>query len=54
MHADFVNAVSFSPNGKRILSASDDSTAKIYPCETCVPLDQLRKLVQRREAHILR
>lgn len=49
MHADFVNTVAFSPDGKRILSASDDWTAKIYRCETCAPLERLRDLVRRRE-----
>jgi WD40 repeat protein len=49
MHAASVNAVSFSRHGNRILSASNDATAKIYPCDTCVPLKQLRDLVRRRE-----
>jgi WD40 repeat protein len=48
-HAGPVNAVSFSPNGKRILSASDDWSAKIYPCTSCVPLQELRYRVYKRE-----
>jgi len=48
-HAGPVNAVSFSPNGKRILSASDDWSAKIYPCTSCVPLQELRYRVFKRE-----
>jgi WD40 repeat protein len=48
-HAGPVNAVSFSPDGKRILSASDDWSAKIYPCTSCVPLQELRYRVFKRE-----
>jgi WD40 repeat protein len=44
--------VSFAPDGKRILSASNDSTAKIYTCGTCVPLGKLRALVAHRE-HVI-
>jgi WD40 repeat protein len=48
-HAGPVNAVSFSPDGTRILSASDDWSAKIYRCTTCIPLQQLRYQVHKRE-----
>jgi WD40 repeat protein len=51
-HAGPVNAVSFSPDGKRILSASDDWSAKIYPCTSCVPLQELRYQVYKREKRI--
>ena len=48
-HAGPVNAVSFSSDGKRILSASDDWSAKIYRCTSCVPLQELRYRVFKRE-----
>jgi WD40 repeat protein len=49
MHAALVTSVSYSPDGRRILSSSNDSTAKIYACDTCGSLDRLRDLVNRRE-----
>jgi WD40 repeat protein len=48
-HSDSVNDVSFSPYGMDILSASNDGTAKIYGCDTCLPLDRLRDIVRARE-----
>jgi WD40 repeat protein len=49
-HAGPVNAVTFSPDGKQILSASDDWSAKIYSCTTCIPnLDHLRARIIQRE-----
>jgi WD40 repeat protein len=47
VHADFVNDAEFSPDGKVILSASDDFTAKIFPCTTCVPLEDVIALARR-------
>jgi WD40 repeat protein len=47
MHAEFVNSLEFSSDG-RILSASDDGTARIYTCQTCVPLHELEKLARAR------
>jgi hypothetical protein len=44
-----VNAVSFSRDGTRILSASDDNSAKIYRCTSCIPLDDLRYRLIKRE-----
>jgi WD40 repeat protein len=41
MHGGGVNTATFSPDGKQILTASDDRTAKLYPCDICVPADQL-------------
>jgi WD40 repeat protein len=49
MHAGAVTSVSFSPKGRRILSSSNDSTAKIYTCDMCGSLDRLREAVDRRE-----
>ena len=44
-----MNAVSFSRNGRLILSASDDGSAKIYGCSSCIPLNELRYRVIKRE-----
>jgi WD40 repeat protein len=50
MHADFVNSVAFSRDGRTILTASDDHTAKLYRCETCgTSLKELRKRVDLQE-----
>ena len=49
MHADSVNDAEISPDGKLIASASDDYTAKIYPCTVCIPLPEL---VTRAEARL--
>lgn len=49
LHADLVNAAQFSADG-RILTASDDGTARIYDCEACSPrLDDVRKLARARQ-----
>jgi WD40 repeat protein len=49
-HADLIESIAFAPDGRRILTASDDRTAKIYRCETCLPLDRLIALAKKREA----
>jgi WD40 repeat protein len=50
MHADFANSVAFSRDGRWILTASDDHTAKLYRCDTCgTSLKDLRKRVGLRE-----
>ena len=33
-HTDWVRSVAFSPDGKRVLTGSDDSTAKLWDAET--------------------
>jgi WD40 repeat protein len=47
-HADRIETIAFAPDGQ-ILTASDDHTAKIYRCETCVSLDRLIALAKKRE-----
>jgi WD40 repeat protein len=43
-HTDTVNNVQFSPGDHpRILSASDDTTVRVLDCDTCRPLDELRR-----------
>ena len=44
-----MTSVSYNRDAQRILSASNDSTAKIYTCDMCGPLDRLREAVDRRE-----
>ncbi|MGZ4407707.1 MAG: WD40 repeat domain-containing protein [Gaiellaceae bacterium] len=52
MHADLVNSVAFSPDGHWILTASDDRTAKLYPCYTCGPLKALEDRVHKGEQQL--
>jgi WD40 repeat protein len=52
-HADVVNAVSFGPDGRTILSASDDRTARIYPCEPCESVRTLLALARARTSRDL-
>ena len=33
----------FSPDGRRIVTASYDNTARIWPCELCAPADEIFK-----------
>ena len=50
IHADRVNTVEFGPGSDSIiLTSSDDRTAKIYRCGTCLPLSRLRTLALARE-----
>ncbi len=48
MHGDAVNSVQFHRDGRRILSASDDRTARVYPCATCGGVDDLIRLADER------
>lgn len=50
-HGDSINAAEFSPDGRLILTASDDQTAKLYPCETCGSVDSLLALAEERDRH---
>jgi len=51
LHGGGVNSAMFDPSrssspfGERIVTASEDGTSLIYTCESCSPLDTLRKLV---------
>ncbi|MBP6901378.1 MAG: AAA family ATPase [Burkholderiaceae bacterium] len=43
-HGDAVNAVAWHGDGQRILSASDDGTVQLAPCQACIqPLAALRQ-----------
>ncbi|MCM3905673.1 MAG: hypothetical protein ND866_28605 [Pyrinomonadaceae bacterium] len=45
-HGEGVNTAEFSPDGRSILSASDDGTVKLGQCETCtLPLADLKAKV---------
>jgi WD40 repeat protein len=48
-HGDAVNAVEFTPDGRGFLTASDDSTAAVFPCTTCGHFDDLRRNAQERD-----
>jgi WD40 repeat protein len=41
---DVRDAVVFGPDNRTILSASDDRTARIYPCATCASTGDLSRL----------
>ena len=38
----------FSPDGERIVTASDDRTALVHDCDECLPYDDLLDLARRR------
>ena len=47
-HSDLVNKVQFSSGDHpRILSASDDTTVRIYDCDTCGSFDELNQRATR-------
>jgi WD40 repeat protein len=47
-HADTVNRVQFSSGvHPSILSASDDTTVRIFDCQICLPLNELRTAAQQ-------
>ncbi len=46
-HTETVNSAVFGADGRLILSASDDWTAAIYECRTCVALPALRREAER-------
>jgi WD40 repeat protein len=41
-HSDPVLSAQFSPDGKWVVTASDDKTAILYPYESFAPVDYLR------------
>jgi len=43
-----INSAAFSPDGKRIVTASEDGTARIYACDICVPLEGLLSIARNR------
>lgn len=49
-HADSVNSTAFTRDGE-IVSASDDGTAKRYPCDTCGSLADLLARARERERY---
>jgi WD40 repeat protein len=50
-HTDSVNSTTFGRDGE-ILSASDDGTARLYPCDTCGPLDELLAKADQYSRHM--
>ena len=54
LHGAGVNSVMFdpsrssSPSGERFVTTSDDGTSLIFTCETCAPVESLRKMISER------
>lgn len=46
-HTGSVNSVAFSPDGKRIVSTSDDHTVRIWTASIQDMLGQAQQLIQR-------
>ncbi|MBX3326495.1 MAG: hypothetical protein U0223_06775 [Nitrospira sp.] len=40
-HEEGVNSAEFAPDGKTVVTASDDRTARLWPCEVCRPIDEI-------------
>ncbi len=51
-HSEAVTSVQFSPDGHRILAASEDRTARIYDCEICAPLADVLQLAKERQRYV--
>src|SRR5205085_3376560 len=47
-HPDLIHSVEWSPDGRWILTGSEDWVAGIYPCESCAPLAQEIALAEQR------
>jgi WD40 repeat protein len=47
-HSDTISAAHFSPDGERIVTASDDRTALVHDCDECLPYDDLLDLARKR------
>ena len=51
-HTSEVASAAFSPDGTRVVTASQDGTARIYACELCGSLNDLIALARTRIADI--
>jgi WD40 repeat protein len=51
-HTEPIESVSISPTNNTILTAGADRTARLYRCEGCIPLDQLKHLVREDQRHM--
>ena len=45
---DLIHSIRFSPDGKRLLTASDDWSADVFQCETCGALPATIQQANRR------
>ena len=52
-HTDTVSSVSFSPEGTRIVTGSDDGTAKVWDARTGTPLLELKGHTQRDHQRVI-
>ena len=44
----YVDSVSFSPQGTRVMTSSREGGIRVYPCELCGSLDELKSLAKMR------
>ena len=47
-HQGRVESVAFSADRQRVLTGSEDNTARLWRCEECVALPELLKLAEKR------
>jgi WD40 repeat protein len=47
-----VTSVQFSPASQVILTVGEDRVSRIYNCEICAPVDELRRLAEQRQHYV--
>ena len=46
-HTNWVTAAQFNHDGSRVVTSSEDGTARITSCEVCLPVDDLIAKAER-------
>jgi hypothetical protein len=47
-YTDDVVAAAFSPDGRLVITANGDGSARVYPLELCEGFEGLKRVAQRR------